>query len=111
MAQFKNNFSKKDNNLKNDINHLLEMAMAEHQNGQLHSAKIKYLRALEIDPDHLTALQLAGLLAFQLQNYQCSIDRLSKVIFLKPDCFEAYNNRGNAYFEQKDFQAAIDDSI
>ena len=66
MALFKNNFLRKDNDLKNDINHLLEMAMAEHQNGQLHSAEIKYLSALEIDPDHLTALQLSGLLAFQL---------------------------------------------
>jgi tetratricopeptide (TPR) repeat protein len=109
MALFKNNYSNRDNDLKNDINHLLEMAMAEHQNGQLHSAEIKYLSALEIDPDHLTALQLSGLLAFQLQNYQCSIERLSKVIFLKPNCFEAYNNRGIAYFEQKDFKAAIDD--
>ena len=77
MALFKNNFSNKDSNLKNDINHLLEMAVAEHQNGQLHSAEIKYLKALEIDSDHLAALQLSGLLAFQLQNYQCAIERLS----------------------------------
>ena len=77
MALFKNNYSYRCNDLKKDINHLLEMAMAEHQNGQLHSAEIKYLSALEIDANHLTALQLSGLLAFQLQNYQCAIERLS----------------------------------
>ena len=109
MALLKNNFSDKNNILSNKFNNLIEIAMLEHQNGQLYSAEIKYLSALEIEPDHLTALQLSSLVALQLQNYKCSIERFSKVILLKPNCFEAYNNRGIAYFEQKDFKAAIDD--
>ena len=43
------------------------------------------------------------------EEYEKAITHYTKAIELKPDLYEAYNNRGNAYAEKGDFDSAISD--
>ena len=61
-----------------EVKFLLEAAVERHQNGQLAAANLIYQEIRKIDPDNINALQLSGLLAYQVQQYDASISLLSR---------------------------------
>ena len=87
----KNNFSTVH---EQKVQLLLEAGIERHQQGQLASANLIYEQIRELDPENVVALQLSGVLAGQVGQYEAAIILLSRAIALKPDYAEAFGNRG-----------------
>ena len=94
---------------KQKIQSLLEAAVERHQNGNLAAANMIYEEIRKIDPDNVVALQLSGVLACQVQQYEASLSLFSRAIYLKPDYAEAYNNRGITFKDMGQFDDALAD--
>ena len=94
---------------KQKIQSLLEAAVERHQNGNLAAANMIYEEVRKIDPDNVVALQLSGVLACQVQQYEASLSLFSRAIYLKPDYAEAYNNRGITFKDMGQFDDALAD--
>jgi glycosyltransferase involved in cell wall biosynthesis len=92
-----------------EVKFLLEAAVERHQNGQLAAANLIYQEIRKIDPDNINALQLSGVLAYQVQQYDASISLLSRVISLKPDYEKAFYNRGLSFQQLGRFEEALAD--
>ncbi|XDZ63000.1 tetratricopeptide repeat protein [Alphaproteobacteria bacterium LSUCC0396] len=92
---------------KQKIQLLLEAAVERHQNGNLAAANMIYEKIRKIDPDNVVALQLSGVLACQVQQYEASLSLFSRAIYLKPDYAEAYNNRGITFKNMGQFDDAL----
>jgi Flp pilus assembly protein TadD len=70
----------------------LERAVKHHQAGELQQAEQLYREILQVDPNHIDALHLLGLIAHQFGRSDVAIDLISQAIRLKPDFAEAHNN-------------------
>jgi predicted O-linked N-acetylglucosamine transferase (SPINDLY family) len=75
---------------------LLQKAMIFHRSGQLPQAEAHYRQILQILPGHADALQLLGLIAYQVGKYEAAIELFDKALASNPQHAIAYNNRGNA---------------
>ncbi|HUY90073.1 MAG TPA: tetratricopeptide repeat protein [Pirellulales bacterium] len=64
--------------------------------GDLGTAEVACQRLLAADGDHVGATFLAGLIDYQRGRFAPAVDRLRKVVQLRPDYAEAHNNLGNA---------------
>ncbi len=92
----------------------LELALRKHQAGQLDVAANIYRQILASQPNHVNALHLLGVVAYQQQRHQQAIAWITKAIQLKPDAAPFHGNLGNAlhaagrYDEAtRSYQAAI----
>ena len=91
------------------VKELLATAFVHHQNGQLAEANLLYKRTREIEPNNILAIQLSGVLAYQLKQFELSLTLLSRAIALKPNYAEALDNRGLVLMELKRFAEALVD--
>ncbi|MDB9891044.1 tetratricopeptide repeat protein [Alphaproteobacteria bacterium] len=91
------------------IKELLSTALAHHQNSQFAAADFLYKKILKAEPNNVVAIQLSGVLAYQIQKFELSLNLLSRAISLKPDYAEALNNRGIVFKELRRFDEAIAD--
>ena len=91
------------------VKELLATAFVHHQNGQLAEANLLYKRTREIEPNNILAIQLSGVLAYQLKQFELSLTLLSRAIALKPNYAEALDNRGLVLMELKRFAEALAD--
>jgi protein O-GlcNAc transferase len=85
----------------------LQIAIQHHQAGRLPVAEQTYRQILAIDPDHIDALHLVGVVLYQLGNFSLAIDCIERAVALRPDSADAHYNLGLAHQAFKQFEAAI----
>jgi protein O-GlcNAc transferase len=75
----------------------LQVALEHHQAGRLAEAERIYLRVLALQPDHVEALNMVGVLATQTGRFDMAVEVIQRAIALKPGFAEAHYNLGNAF--------------
>jgi tetratricopeptide (TPR) repeat protein len=70
---------------KQELAETLRQAMTLHEQGRLDPADEWYAQVLDVEPDHLQALRLRGILARQRADYDSSIRLLQRLGRLAPD--------------------------
>ena len=68
--------------------------MSLHREGQWEIASSRYHQILALDPQHLEAIRLLGVLAFQRGEYQVASDWFGQALSINPAYAEAHNNLG-----------------
>lgn len=66
------------------------------KSGNFEDAKLFFEKVLKIDPKHVGALHLLGLIFYQQGDYERSVAQISRVIKIDPKIPEAYSNLGLA---------------
>jgi predicted O-linked N-acetylglucosamine transferase (SPINDLY family) len=79
-----------------------------HQLGRLDDAERLYRQVLEFNADHAHALQLLGLIAHQLGQYQQAIDWITKAIAVDGRDPSSHSNLGAVYYALQRFEDAVD---
>ena len=69
----------------NSVSQLLQLAIQNHQAGNLHHAELFYQQILEIDPRNFDALHLTGLLAHQVGRNDLAVNNIKKALRLNPE--------------------------
>ena len=82
-------------------------ALALHQQGELAQAEAIYKKVLKLQPKHVDALHLLGVIAGQMGKYQLAADLIGKAIKIQPNNAAFYSNRGNVLHELKQVDAAL----
>ena len=76
-------------------------ALNLYQNGQFLEAEAISLDILTLQPQHVDALHLLGMLAFQVKNYPKAIDLINQATAIFPDNPQFYSNLGAVFHEMK----------
>jgi Tfp pilus assembly protein PilF len=84
-----------------------QQALEHHRRGRLAPAKAAYEQILAIQPRHIEALHLLGVIALQTGNAQRAVQLIEKAIAIKPVHAEAYFNRGLALRQMGEPEAAL----
>ena len=77
----------------------LDLAVKNHNAGDLLKAESIYNQILEADPNQPQALHLLGVIAHQRGDNQKSVGLIEKVLSINPDFAEAHINLGLALHE------------
>ena len=88
---------------------LLKKAVSLHQQGQLEKTQQLYKQILREDPDNVVTIQLSGVLAYQTNHFDLSLNLLSRAISIKPNYAAAYGNRGHVLQKLGRFDEALAD--
>lgn len=88
--------------LQNKINRALEY----HKAGRFPEAEIIYRGVLDEDPDNLNALNLFGVLLYQLKQYDHAAEVICHAIELTPSAY-SYKNLGNVFLDKGDTEQAV----
>ena len=88
---------------------LLKAAVERHQGGQLEAAHFVYEEILTIDSKNIVALQLYGVLASQVKQFDVAINLLNRALSLSPNYTDALLNRGTVFQELQRFDDAVAD--
>lgn len=91
-----------------DVDEMLAQAIAHHRDGELTKAEWAYEALLQLDPDHIDANHLLGVVAHQMGNTPLAIERINKSLNLRPEQPGALNNLGNIYAAAERLEEAID---
>ena len=76
-------------------------ALNLYQNGQFLEAEAISLDILTLQPQHVDAIHLLGMLAFQVKNYPKAIDLINQSTAIFPDNPQFYSNLGAVFHEMK----------
>ncbi len=85
----------------------LQSAIALHQQGHLAEAEALYQAILQVQPQHVDALQLLATLAAQQQRHVKAVELFNQVLDINPFHAVAYSNRGYALRELKRYEEAV----
>ncbi|MDR3046553.1 MAG: tetratricopeptide repeat protein [Bacteroidales bacterium] len=78
--------------------------------GEIDPAEETYNIVLQIDPNHIGALNNLGFIRFVLQNrYEEAIVYFDRILQIKPTFLPALANRGNVFIEMKEYDKARQD--
>ncbi len=75
----------------------LESGWSHYQAGRLAEAEEFYRKVLAMQPNHVDALHLLGLLASRKGQLDAAVEFIQRAVRLKPDFAEAYANLGNIF--------------
>ena len=81
------------------IQQSLDFAVQHHTAGRLPEAESIYQQILQADPNQPIALHLLGVIALQVDKNDIAVDLIAKVLTIKPNYVETYNNLGLAFKE------------
>ena len=87
----------------------LNRANSKAEEGDYYGAIDDYNKAIEINPNYVSAYSNRGLTYHRLESYYSAIKDYTKVIEIEPDFADAYYNRGNAKAQLEDYYGAIED--
>src|SRR5262245_47734565 len=85
----------------------LDQSMRHHQPGDLPQADHVYRQILQADPQHVDALHLLGVVAYQVGRSDLAAQYLGEALRLKPDFAEAHYNLGIALQGQTRLEEAV----
>uniref|UniRef100_Q3ATU8 TPR repeat n=1 Tax=Chlorobium chlorochromatii (strain CaD3) TaxID=340177 RepID=Q3ATU8_CHLCH len=91
------------------IQALLKEAIKLHQSGKQNEAAICYKNIIQLQPNHVDALHLLGVVAFQKEQYNEALNLLNQAIALNTDFASAYFNRGLVFKNLYHFDKALED--
>ncbi|NTW52808.1 MAG: tetratricopeptide repeat protein [Chlorobiaceae bacterium] len=83
-----------------------EQALECHRRGELEQAQVLYDEVLAMEPDHVNALHLSGVLAAQANNHRKAVELIGKAIAIWPGNATFHCNHGLALNELNEFDAA-----
>jgi predicted O-linked N-acetylglucosamine transferase (SPINDLY family) len=89
------------------IQQIYEAGLAHHRAGRLREAEASYGQLLAMDPGHLGALHLMGLLAQQFNRHDVALDYFSRAIWLGPEVADYHTDMGNSLMAVGKIDAAI----
>ncbi len=90
-----------------NIAQMIQQAVQLHNAGQLEQAEAIYIQVLTIDPDNSDALNLAGVIGYQIQNYSVGEELIKRAISINSNVPHYYNNLGIIFRAQNKFDEAI----
>jgi len=91
----------------NDIQRKFELAVAQHRAGRLNEAARGYQEILQIQPGHLDALHMLGLVFFQAGQHQKALDLIRQALLGKPNDSGCHVDYGLALAATGQVDAAI----
>ena len=95
------------NNEKNlSAKETFDLAFQNHKNNNLQVAQNYYQKVLEIDPNHLAALNNLGNIFQKFGEYQKAEDCFEKVIEINPDHLDAHNSLVVIFISLREYQKA-----
>jgi len=86
---------------------ILQKAINLHKKGRLAEAQALYEGILKVEPRHSYALNLLGLIAYQIKDYQRAVDLIGEAIEINSENATYYYNYGLALRELKQPEAAL----
>jgi len=91
----------------NTVSEALDIAVRYHQAGNLQQAEQLYHQILQVEPQHVNALHLLGVIAHHVGRSDRAVDYISQAVRLAPNFAEAYNNLGIALAALGKLEAAV----
>lgn len=91
----------------NHLNITLDEAIRYHQTGELSKAEGIYKRIIKKEKSNPDAWHLLGVLSYQMNRFDLSIENIEKAIKINPNISSFYSNIGLAYHQKKQFKRAI----
>ena len=92
---------------KGQIQDLLERGIIFHRAGMLKHAQDVYEQTLIAQPDHVDAMHLLGLIAYQTANFELAEHLIEGAIALNPNNASYHSNLGNVLKAGQKYDAAI----
>jgi hypothetical protein len=89
------------------INEAFQLAFKQYQAGNFHYAESICKEILRVQQENIDVLHLLGLIHYQQEHFDSSIQYIQKVIQLDPGNTHAYCNLGNALSRKRLFDEAI----
>ena len=89
------------------LSETLAMAVQHHQAGRLQAAEQIYRQILAVDPEHVDALHLLGVIAFQMGQHEFAVEYTSRAIALNGTQSAFHSNLGNALQAQEKLEEAV----
>jgi tetratricopeptide (TPR) repeat protein len=89
------------------VSQLFDQAFQYHQAGNLHQAELLYRQILQIDPLHVNALHLFGLIAQQVGRNDLALDYIQRALRLHSQFPAAHYNLANTFRELGRFDEAV----
>src|SRR5436190_18895849 len=83
------------------------MAVQHHEAGQLQAAEQIYRQILAVDPNHVDAQHLLGVIASQMGNHEVAIEYISRAIELNETESAFHSNLGTAFKAQGELEMAV----
>lgn len=90
-----------------DLQEVLNLAIKYHQSGNLNEAKINYEKVLKVDKNNFNALNLLGVLFYQIGENSLAIEYIKKAITINSNYTDSYYNLALAY----EAKSLIDEAI
>ena len=85
---------------------LFEKAYTAHQSGQLDEALLLYRQVNDLEPNHVGALTLAGILSSQSGDHEEGIRLIQSAVAIQPENLDALFNLGTAFEAASRFEEA-----
>src|SRR3954464_8122613 len=79
------------------IQQAIDLALDHHRAGRLHQAEQLYRQVLAADPENAWALQLLGMIAYQVGNPTLAIQLIQRAIAIDPTPADFHNNLGEIF--------------
>jgi predicted TPR repeat methyltransferase len=89
-----------------NLQEALELAIFLQQHNRLAEAEALFCRILDLAPHHADALHYYGMVKYFLGDKEQGIVLIEQALSIAPDYIHAYNNVGNMYLQQKQFEKA-----
>ena len=90
-----------------DIEFLVNKAIKLHVRGKVNKAEEIYKKIINIDPNNIISLNNLGSILNTKENFEKSLNFLSRALEIKPDYADALNNKGNCLKGLNRFDEAI----
>ena len=91
----------------NDIGFILKNALDLHRNGEVEKARHAYLEVIKLDPAHVEALNLIGLIDFSRRHFESAANFFAQAISISPHHFQAMQYCGVCLNELLLYKEAI----
>jgi predicted O-linked N-acetylglucosamine transferase (SPINDLY family) len=91
----------------NDIGFILKNALDLHRNGEVEKARHAYLEVIKLDPAHVDALNLIGLIDFSKRHFESAANFFAQALSHSPNHFQAMQYCGICLNELQLFKEAI----
>jgi tetratricopeptide (TPR) repeat protein len=89
------------------IAQIFDMAVQHHQAGRMQQAEQLYRQLLQLEPLHVGALHLLGLLAHQVDRSDLAIEYIRQALLLQPNLAEAHCHLGMALVVQGNLSGGV----
>ena len=93
--------------MENNAQSIFQQALMLHQDGQLEAAAARYAELLKIQPEHVDALHLSGVIAAQSGDCRRAVELIGRAIGMAPAVATLHVNLGNAQLELLQHDAAL----